>query len=125
MEGFLLLTEHFKKLDASIESWRDNVVQPLRTSRLFTKAQSEFSPLIPVDFLNMAVDLELESERICQTLLSHEYLKLKDLPKCPNKKSAAFGNLNTYFSFSAIPDTNEIINIKNRLIGFTDEITLS
>ena len=122
VEGTALLKHHFQTLDSSITNWRDNIIQPLRKLRQTAKAQTALFSNFSDNFLNMTSDIELEAERVCQALLCQEYLKLKDLSKGSNKKGLATTNLNSYFSLLAIPNRQDIIEAKHKLVNLTEEV---
>ena len=122
IESTALLKEHFQILDSSITNWRDDIIQPLRKIRQTAKAQTVLFSNCSDNFLNMASDIELEAERICQALLCQEYLNLKNLSKGSNKKSLATNNLNSYFSLLAIPNSQNIIASKHKLVNLTEEV---
>tara|TARA_Y100000588_G_scaffold307576_1_gene331800 strand:- start:78 stop:623 length:546 start_codon:yes stop_codon:yes gene_type:complete len=122
IESTALLRDHFQTLDSSITNWRDNIIQPLRKLRQTAKAQTALFSNFSDNFLNMTSDIELEAERVCQALLCQEYLKLKDLSKGSNKKGLATTNLNSYFSLLAIPNRQDIIEAKHKLVNLTEEV---
>ena len=124
IQGAFLLAEHFQTLEDSIASWRHNIIQPLRKIRQTAKLHTTLFPNISHGFLGMTADIELESERICQALLTQEYLNLKNLPKCSNRKNLAAGNLDTYFSLLAVPNHSFITKTKCKLVDFMDELGL-
>ena len=99
-QGRLIERDEVARLDAMARSWRDQVVQPLRTMR--RQLKGSIGPLDPESSANLRADvkrIELAAERLQQETLERLAPCASLGTQAPSRVAAARANLAAYGAF--------------------------